>query len=266
MEITIVASPRSPHQLEHQTALAKGLAAHGVKAVLNLGGAINTPYVACWGWRHGEIYRKQGKDVIIMERGYLGDRFHWTSLAWNGLNGRATFPEYPADSSRFEKHFSMQPWKQGGDYVLIAGQVPGDASLQGINLMPWYTDAARKAREAYGLPVLFRPHPQVAARGYKQKPGHTEPSTGTLAEALAGAAVVITWNSNTGVDSVLAGVPTVTGDEGSMAREVTGHEIGEMVRPDREAWAHRLAWRQWTMDEIVSGEALVGLLKKGTLE
>lgn len=260
--MTVIASPRAGHQMAHQKALAEGLIRHGIDPILSHSIYGAQKHVACWGWREGKILRDRGHEVLVMERGYLGDRFAWTSLAWNGLNGYGTFPAYADDNGeRFSKQAAMKPWKEGGGYVLLMGQVPGDASLKGRNMMPWYSEAAMKAQTAYEMPVKFRAHPMAVKRGIKQKPQFTEPSGGSLDEALEGAAVVVTWNSNSGVDAVLAGVPTVTMDPGSMAWDVTAHRIGDLARPDRKAWAHQLAWKQWTIDEIASGEALTGLFK-----
>lgn len=239
--------------------MADGLRALGHEPICTHG-TPSTKHVAVWGWRMGQVLRNQGKEVLVMERGYLGDRFKNTSLAWNGLNGRGTFAPDNTDPARFNEQFAMKPWKQGGDYALIFGQVPGDASLQGRDMMPWYEQAAEEAK-AYGLPVKFRQHPLALKKVGVQKVRGAIASTGSLEDDLNGAAVAITWNSNSAVDAVLAGVPTVTMDEGSMAWGVTAHEIGKVVRPDRTDWASALAWKQWTADEIRSGAALVGLLE-----
>lgn len=261
MEFTVIASPRAAHQSQHQAAIIKGLSAHGITAKATSARQSDTKHVACWGWRIGKEMRAKGHEVLVIERGYLGDRFSWTSLGWNGLNGRATFPAAPQDHcSRFAEHFEMKPWKDGGDYVLIMGQVPGDASLQGKDMLPWYSSAAAEAYQKYGMPVKFRPHPLALKKGHRQQPRGAEISVGPLDDALRGAAVVITYNSNSGVDSVLAGVPTLSFDCGSMAYDVTGHLIGELIKPDRERWASDLAWKQWQLSEIESGEALTGLL------
>lgn len=262
MDITIVANPGAPHQVAHQEALLDGLRTHGVNAVKASGGRIRSRYVACWGWYKGRRLRAAGHDVLVMERGYLGDRFKWTSLAWNGLNGHGDFGRQPTDDSRFADNFApMKPWKDGGDYVLILGQVPGDASLKGQDMHPWYRKAAKDAALHYGLPVRFRPHPLAARRGgNKSVPGAMN-STGTLEEALDGAAVAITYNSNSGVDAVLHGVPTVAMDQGAMAWDVTSHRIGDMCKPLRDRWAANLAWKQWSMDEIRDGTALCGVLE-----
>lgn len=258
MKFAVLASPRAPHQIAHQTALAEGLAACGVEAQMSFGApGRGVKHVACWGWHQGRALRAAGHEVLVMERGYVGDRFAWTSLGWNGLNGRAQFPDVPATHTVPD----TAPWSQGGSYVLLLGQVPGDASLQGKDLSYWYAQTAGEARKAYGLPVMFRPHPLAARRGGRQTVAGTLPSEGTLERALAGAAVAITWNSNSAVDAVLAGVPTVAVDSGSMAWEVTGHQIGDTVTPDRAQWLQRLVDRQWTLDEIRSGDAVRPMLE-----
>lgn len=250
------------HQNVHAQALQEGLAAIGIPSQRTTTHARVTvgETVACWGWRYGRQYREAGAHVLVMERGYVGDRFAWTSIGWNGLNGRATFPTAPEDGgARFHKHHGhlLKPWRTDGDYVLLIGQVPGDASLRGRDLRPWYAHMARRAREAYGMPVMFRPHPQAYKRGGVFTVPGASMQHGSLQEGLTRAAVVVSYNSNATVDAVLAGVPTIATDEGSMAYEMCAHDIGQpLMRPDRERWAHQLAWKQWTLLEISSGAAL----------
>ena len=108
---------------------------------------------------------------------------------------------------------------------------------------------------------VFRPHPLAYRRGGVRPVAGTTLRDGSLAEELQRAAVVITFNSNTAVESVLAGVPTITMDPGSMAWDMTSHAIDDpLVTPERERWAATLAWRQWTLAEIESGAALENLL------
>lgn len=262
---TIIASLRAKHQLDHQDALAEGLSKFGVKAKrAHSFSQVDTKYVACWGWRKGKELRERGYDVLVIERGYIGNRFLYTSLGWNGLNGHAEFPEYPDDGGeRFRAHdIKIKPWKRGGEYALILGQVPNDASLKGMDMIPWYEDMAREITLTHDIPVHFRPHPDVKRKGIKQTVKGTMPSIGTLEEALSDAAFTVCYNSNSSVDSVLSGVPCVVGDKGSMAYEMCGKSINEIIYPNREKWAHKLAQTQWTIDEIKSGEALKGIICK----
>ena len=69
--------------------------------------------------------------------------------------------------------------------------------------------------------------------------------------------MVVTLNSNSGVDAALAGVPVIAFDEGSMAWPVAGHKPQDAIhppRPDRLRWAAELAWCQWTDREFETGE------------
>jgi hypothetical protein len=260
MDVEIVANPSARHQWQHGLALQDGLRVHGVRArLLHRHEAVASDTVAVWGWRTGVQHRRAGRNVLVMERGYLGDRFVWSSLGWNGLNGHARFGR--GRGNRFEQHFGhlRQPWRTGGDYVLIVGQVPGDAALRGRDLRPWYAEQATAAAR-YGLPVRFRPHPLAARRtgGRFDVPGAPQLS-GELAEALQGAALVVTFNSNTAVESLLAGRPTVAMDDGSMAWGVALRELPASLDADepsgRAEWLDALAWTQWTLDEIASGAA-----------
>lgn len=205
-----------------------------------------------WGWRVGAQLRRQGYDVLVLERGYLADRFEYTSIAWNGLNGRGDFPACPDDGgARFRSlGLRLQPLSSEGEYVLLIGQVPGDAALQGKDLMPWYEQQVSMHSE----PVLFRPHPAAVSRGAWRPVKGAETSHGPLERALGGASKVITFNSNTGVDAMLAGKPVSCADEGSM---IWGVDLA-----DREQWASSLAWKQWTVAEIASGDALVGVVDR----
>lgn len=263
VDITLVKSRPTPHQNTHLTALQTGFQKLGINAPIVLKNRrIKTKLCACWGWRLGKRLMQAGHKVLVLERGYIGDRFSYTSLGWNGLNGYASFPIYQsANQDRFTKVGGViRPWKTDGDEILILGQVPTDASLKGLNLFPKYAEWANKAKEAYGKKVVFRPHPDVVKRGQvKEVPG-VPLSEGSLEDAFSRAFLCITFNSNSSVDAVLAGVPTITMDRGSMAWEVTSHSFIELRRPDREKWAYNLAHTQWTIPEIESGEPLKAVM------
>ncbi len=248
-----------------QDAFARGLDAHGITAEQRASGDRRVSDLAVvWGHRDAALFKMQraaGQHYLVMERGYIGDiemRRKYTSLGFDGLNGRATFPVANDGGDRWRALFPdfLQPWKPDGDYALLIGQVPGDASLGGIDLTDWYAETAQTITATTGLLVVFRPHPVALERGQARDVTGTITLGGALETALDGAAVVATFNSNTAVDAVLAGVPTWTADAGSMAWDVAGHDFAKMPpTPDRDAWAHALAWCGWTIDEIAAGAA-----------
>lgn len=248
------------HQLAWASAFAEGLRRHGWTAV------IRKDYEPCdllvkWGVRDQrviQIQRKSGGEICILERGYLGDRFAWASVSFGGeLNGRAEFRGVRSEPDRFDRHFAglMKPWNRGTGYALLIGQVPGDMSIAHTNIAAWYRVSVDRLKKQ-GWQVKFRAHPVALQRGvaYPELSG-IERIRGDLASALAGAGVVVTFSSNAAVDAVLAGVPTVACDPGSMARTVASHSVAEtLITPDRSRWAHELAWKQYSLEEIASGD------------
>ena len=249
-----------PDQAEHhQTtwggAFAAGLKKHGWRVDLRRIAGPRSDLLDMWSTRKQReigIQRALGGQVCILERGYVGDRFKWTSVSFNGgLNGHADFYGPFDDGSRWQQHFAhlMHPWQtRPSGYALIMQQVPGDMSLEGADMPKFYGDAEGAYRPR--MPIKVRPHPQAHPR----RPGTLEHAATSLAQDLAGAQLAVTWNSNSGVDAVLAGVPTIAANPGSMAWDVTGHKLGEVPpTPDRTAWAHALAWKQWRVDEMASG-------------
>lgn len=263
MEMTIIASRTAYHQVQHALSLKAGLERNGISANVVGSGieAAHSPIVACWGWRAGIKYREAGKQVLVLERGYIGDRFSWTSLGWNGLNAHAKMPIIDDGGNRFRKYHSSLLKDRDystNDYVLLIGQVPGDAALRGLNLSSWYQQMKEDCERIYSLPVRFRPHPRAPAGAY---PKSLEQHTGDLADAMLNARAVVTFNSNTAVEAVLAGKSALSFDDGSMAREVTSHVLGDDYNGDRMDWAHKLAWKQWQLSEIEDGSAINYLLQ-----
>ena len=254
--------PLSDHEWPAQ--LAAGVAVHGDESHISQkpdGSDVH----AFWGMhrRWGKTALAKGGPCLIVERAYLGDRFHWRAMGWNGLNGRADFLNADVPDDRWRKYWadSVKPWRDGGDYALVIGQVQGDASLEGANAYQWAVDACAKAKRKYGR-VVYRPHPLAR---HKRPIRGAEYQDGDIAEAFAGASVVITYCSNTAVEAVMAGIPAVAITPMSMAWDVTSHDIGApLVRPDRGEWGRRLAYCQWLPEEIESGEAWAHL-RKGAL-
>lgn len=262
-EITVIRRLNTPHQNEQCDSFISGLESLGIPYVYNKNqnSVIKTKRVAAWGWRMQHLLPKH--DILCLEHGYIGDRRKYTSLGWNGLNNYATFAEYPDDNgARFKRHGGiLKPWKNGGEYILILGQVKGDSSLKGQDIAPWYQRMAKEAHDHYGLPVYFRPHPVSQRRkGYESIRGLNNLG-GTLDEAIAGALFTIAYNSNSCLDSVMQGVPCYAGDRGTMAWDLCMKEIAPIVYPKREDVVSRVAWTQFDLEEIAAGWPLKRLLK-----
>jgi len=257
--VKIVGYSRQGHQSDWVGKFVQGLKKHGIQPEHRaVGEWVKSDIAVVWGERNRKHAESIARKVLVLERGYFQDRFTLTSIGWDGLNGRADFCNADSPPDRWLKHgVPVSDWKEGGRYVLILGQVPGDMSHRHADINQFYADSISRLSDS-GLSVVFRPHPL----GSVKPQGCLVDADSTLEQSLSGAAYCVTFNSNSGVDAVLAGVPTITMDKGAMAWDVTGHNYAEPPRPDREQWLNNLAYCQWDEAEIESGEAWQHL-KKG---
>src|SRR5690348_377702 len=158
----------------------------------------------------GNVFRQQRSknlDVVVLETGYInrgdGEKHHYAA-GFNGLNGRADFRNKNSPDDRAKMlGVELKPWREG-KYILLCGQVPWDASVDGSDHQQWLQESLARLRSVTTKEVVFRPHP-LARSAYAQLGCHV--SNRSLEQDLADAHAVVTFNSNTGVDALLAGVP-----------------------------------------------------------
>jgi hypothetical protein len=213
----------------------------------------------------GEIFRQQrskNKDVIVLETGYInrGDGLtHHYAAGFNGLNGRADFrnksmPDDRVTILRRQHGLRCLDWRKDGKHVLLCGQVPWDASVDHIDYPSWLHYIAGQIKHRTDRPVIFRPHPLAKM----QLAGCELSRKATLREDLEDCWAVVTFNSNSGVEAAVEGIPVFTFDAGSMAIPVANMWLDQMERPqmpDRHQWLQDLAYAQWTLEEMKSGAA-----------
>lgn len=256
----VLHSNTAEHQKTHAAWMGEGLRRHGHEtAFAPIDFPVDCDLAVVWGGRQTRVIencKRNKTPLLVMERGHLPDRFGYCSCGFNGLQNYA---EYPAinDSSRWEENFwhLMQPWAETDGAALVVGQVKGDASLGKLNIEQWVSEVTRKLI-ASGRRVIYRPHPLSRLPDGNFCPDGAWLSLGTLEQDLAESSFAVTYCSTAGVEAALAGVPVVALNKGSMAWPVSSHSLmNPITTPDREKWAHRLAWTQWTPAEISSGLA-----------
>lgn len=267
MSVTAGVVINGRHQEIWCGAFAEGMRRHGVhvRRLHRSDYSFDVDVLLVWSIRNRGMIRRQqqaGRDYLVLELPYWGARnaqaLHMASVGWNGLNGRADFNNQGMPGNRWARYgVEVQPWKADGEYALLIGQCMGDMSHAHADIEKFY----RRMADTWAAPLYFRHHPLGKWEGIRKT--SIKALGGSLSEALDGARVVVTFNSNAGVDAAMAGVPVYAGDEGSMAWPVASHACNDIIRPDRTQWLHDLAYCQWTLDEMASGEAWEHL-KRGT--
>lgn len=221
-------------------------------------------------WPRGEIIQRMRaakRPVVILETGYVkrGDGANdYYAAGLNGLNGRADFRNKDMALDRWQQlGVTIGPYRANHlsnysampAHILVIGQVPWDASVDHHDHLGWIRSTIAKINAISGKPIIFRPHPLAQGVNYGLLKGAVI-SANTLADDLHYCHAVVTFNSNTGVDALLDGIPVFSDDEGSMVRAVSNHDLKDIDHPtefDRTQWAADLAYTQWTVPEIERG-------------
>jgi hypothetical protein len=218
--------------------------------------------------------KANGKRTIVLETGYINrgdEESNHYAVGFDGLNGRADFNNHDSPSDRWQKlGLKLKPWKQG-EKIIVCGQIPWDAAVEHVNHIQWLRDTILSIHEKSERQIVFRPHPKFKnpeLLTHIDVANVCELSNRSLLEDLEDAWAVVTFNSNSGVESLIEGVPVFVDDHGSMAFPVANRNllyIDNPKKPEREQWAHNLAYCQWTLEEMRSGETWTHLFHFSSL-
>lgn len=207
-------------------------------------------------WSKQKVMDRAGRFIMIESAFIQRGRYH--QIGWGGAAGHADFntgPDTPLDRWETIIHTTKcHPWQsRPNGPVVVCGQLPRDVQVQDVDHVGW----CRKTVDHFqrqGVNVWFRPHPKVnniADYGVPSKFIDTRP----LAEVLDVARCFVTWNSTSGTDAAVAGVPVVAMDRGSMAWPVAAHQLDDLSHmPDRSEWFAGLGYSQWTIEEMREGK------------
>jgi hypothetical protein len=210
-------------------------------------------------------FEKAGGRVIVAENGYIGqggsvpkwDAKHvgpgqYYAMALHGHNGAGTWPA--GDGSRWAGlGINVKDYGHSathGKHVLVCANrsfgMRGMAMPQG-----WADDVANRLRRHTSRPIRVRHHP-----------GNTLPAVPLEADLKDAWACVI-WASGAGLTALIHGVPVICEAPHWICKSATGHDVSSIEHPrwgDRLPAFERLAWAQWRIDEIASGQAFRHLL------
>jgi hypothetical protein len=211
-----------------------------------------------------EEQRRRKLGVIVLETGYIkrGDGLdNYYAAGFGGLNGRANFRNKGMPDDRFKAlGVGLKPYRNG-DHVLLCAQVPWDASVDHVDYLPWLEHTAQTLVQLSRRPIVFRAHPMASLPA----PDGCRSSSGSLVKDMENAHAVVSFNSNTGVDALLDGVPVFAFDEGSMVWGLCNRSldyINAPHKPEREQWANDLAYCQWLPSEMAEGKTWRHLFRK----
>lgn len=199
-------------------------------------------------------FEEAGGRVIVAEEAYIrvinGEKYYAAAL--HDHNGAGEWPQ--GGPERWASWgLELKPWRDGGEYILVAGQ-RGIGSAKMHSPPGWHDRTAAKLRGLTDVEVRIRRHPKE--RG-------VEPPTTTLDEDLAGASAVCVWSSSVGVKALMEGIPTFYSAPAMSVMGAAENDLEHVIcptYPDRLPAFERMAWGQWNKAEYESGAAFAALL------
>lgn len=225
---------------ERVEAFARGLRLNGYKVIP---GVTDKPeaqdILVTWnrigiGNHAARAFEAAGRPVLVAENATWGNDFagkRWYTIARNWHNTAGCFPV--GGPERWDSlGVELAPFRTEGETVILAQRGIGSPPTK--SPFGWEEDAQRR----HGGRI--RQHPGTRAAK-------------ALEADLAKAGRVVTWGSGAAVKALLWGIP-VTSEMPGWIGEQDNTEAGRL------AMFRRLAWAQWTLDEIAEGVPFRGLL------
>lgn len=229
----------------------------------------------------------QNKHVLCVETPLIGRKLFnensHNSYFRIGLNIVSTFFErnffIPPDpgSSRLQEiltntNTTLQPWRKNGEHIVYAMQVPYDSSLLGLDVFAAAQYDLIMLRKLTNRPIFVSLHPDIASgwgKGeFEKNKMHYDAFLRTVDFTRSNIATVPTSNlfndawctvchtSGTAFDSIAAGIPVITLHERSFLREISSSSHYDIESPkmiDIIPWLSKIAYCQWTIEEVNSG-------------
>jgi len=231
---------------DEREAILEGLANSGYKVLDHVPDSISPYDVAVmwnrWNQNDGLAARveRQGGKVIVAENGYIGRGN--VALALSQHNGGGVWQS--GDRSRLERlNVDFKPWRTEGNHILVCPS-RGMGSMLMRQPGNWLESIVSELKKT-GREVRVRKHPG----NWKQE----KPKV-SLEEDLENAFACVIWNSSAGVHALINGIPVVCSSSYWICKELASKSIDSLITPERTEVFSRLAWAQWSLEEIKTGE------------
>jgi len=180
-----------------------------------------------------------------------------------GINGWGAIPQIDDDGKRW-RSFGIQllPWRKDSDGFILVCPQRGvkDNDPEITHGASWTEEVIKKIRKCSDRPIHWRPHPGAPGKATLplQKRGISvvDPRL-PLSVAVRGAHTVVVYSSTAASTAIISGIPVVYDGPRIMAHELAGgiKDVENPPMADREPVLHKLAYGQWSDDELASGEA-----------
>ena len=196
-----------------------------------------------------------GRDFYYVDTGYIGNERSpnksWHRIVKNNLQ-HSELETFPDD--RFQRvGVSLIERKKNGKNIVVAVPTKKPCRYYGVDVEQWLKETVAQIKRHTDRPIVIRRKPKTRAERVLQDP---------LAKHLNDAWALVTYNSISAVESVFSGVPAFALAPVNAADPVVSKDLSQLDDPFwpdddlRYQWACSLAYGQYHIDELRSGQAL----------
>lgn len=214
-----------------------------------------------------QYWRQRGAKVLIAENGYIGkdkNGHQLYALARDGHNGSGKW--YVGQEDRWTPlGIELAPFRVKDGPIVVRAQRGIGTKLM-ASPPRWARETVAALQRGMRRPVILRQHPADDRRQALYE---------TDEKVLANCHALVIWASSMGVKALVAGVPVFYAAphwimDYAAPRLSRPGEDGAIRLPSWSSWPYvpqrmealfRLAWAQWSIDELASGEPFRYLLE-----
>ena len=199
-------------------------------------------------------FEAKGNAVIVAENGYTAAATDcWLyAMSLNHHNGAGEW--FVGDEDRTGNiDLPLVAWRSRGDHILVLPQrgygPPGVAQPKG-----WRKDVLHQLSRKTDRPIKVREHPGNLPKAKPPPP---------LSDDLENCHAAVLWGSGAGIKSIIMGVPVFHFFPQWIGGPAARFGLDAIEHPwmfDRGPMLRRLAWAQWNVKEIETGEPFAHLL------
>lgn len=187
--------------------------------------------------------QEAGRDWFYIDHAYFqrGKYYRITKNAYQH-DGCGT-----STGERFQafRRLTIQPWRTAGSHILICPNSEIYFRLHGLNVRTWLNDVILTLRQHTDREIRIR--------------WKTERGLRPIEEDLVNAWAVVVFSSAAALDGLIAGVPCCTLAPFAASARMGLSDLAQIETPiypdDRATFLGVLADHQWTLQEILKGQA-----------
>lgn len=193
--------------------------------------------------------------IIKCNRERNGNKNNHYQVGYDCIKGLGEYYNQNMPDDRFKKlEIELAPWRTPNKNCLMFGQLPFGIGTQHIDIRAWYRYCLTYFKDNR-ISVFYCEHPNVEHAFTHHKYRIKNISYKDRTNEKIGFAIA--FSSNAIVDAIVNGIPPIAMSQLSPAYKVCTKDFTEYEQIklfDREKWLSDMAYTQWSINEMESGE------------